>query len=81
MANFDAQNQANLQAIKANLLASLATETAYQQAHGPRPSYSLDGESYQWTEWREAILRKVDQLNHLIQLEGSPFVIQSRARP
>lgn len=71
----------NLQTIKSNLLASLAAETTYQAAHGPKPSYSLDGESYSWTEWREAVLRKITTLNALIQSEGGPFVITSRARP
>lgn len=75
-----ATNAQNLASIKASLLASLALETAYQETHGPKPDYSLDGESYQWTAWREAILRKVTELNKLIQLEDGPWVIRSRAR-
>lgn len=70
---------ANLKAIKSSLLASLAAETAYQETYGPRASYSLDGESYQWTEWREAICRKVAQLNLLIQ-QDEPFWVTSRGR-
>lgn len=68
-----------LQAIKASLLASLAAETAYQETHGPKPDYSLDGESYQWTAWREAVLRKVEVLNRLIQQER-PYIVNSRGR-
>lgn len=76
-----ATNLENLQAIKRDLLAALAAEAAYQAGSGgPQPSYSLDGESYQKTEWREAVLRKVDVLNRLIQAE-QPYVIRSRARP
>jgi hypothetical protein len=69
----------NLVAIKGNLLATLAAETAYQAAYGPKPTYSLDGESYSWTEWRSAVLDKVEQLGKLIQLE-QPFIITHRAR-
>ena len=70
----------HLEAIKASLLVSLASETAYQEANGPRPDYSLDGESYQWTAWREAVLRKVETLNRLIQQER-PFFLSSRGKP
>lgn len=74
-----ATDLANLQSIRSNLLASLASETTYQQVYGPRSTYSLDGESYQWTEWREAIVRKITQLNLLIQQE-QPFWVSSRGR-
>lgn len=67
----------NLTRIKANLALLLATETDYQVANGPKPSYSLDGESYQWTEWREAILRKMDALDKLIQNEDGAFEVRS----
>jgi len=75
-----ASNAANLAAIKASLLQQLADETAFCQANGPKPSYSLDGESYSWTEWREAVLRKVTSLNTLIQQEEGPWCLRSRAR-
>src|SRR4051812_40816971 len=60
---------ANLEAAKASLATQVALEAAYCEAHGPKPSYSLDGESYQWVEWREACLRKIEALNRLIQAE------------
>ena len=69
----------HLSNIKNSLLASLAAETAYQEAHGPKPSYSLDGESYSWAEWRTAVLAQVGELNLLIQQEA-PFCIVSRGR-
>ena len=68
-----------LETIKASLLASLASETAYQEANGPRPDYSLDGESYSWASWREAVLRKVETINRLIQQE-QPYFISSRGK-
>ena len=68
-----------LETIKASLLASLVSETAYQELNGPRPDYSLDGESYQWAAWREAVLRKVETINRLIQQE-QPYFLSSRGR-
>lgn len=71
----------NLKSIKSQLLQSLADETAFCQASGPKPDYSLDGESYTWTGWRTAVLEKIKALNVLIQNEAGPYVIRSRARP
>jgi hypothetical protein len=75
-----ATNAENLVAIKASLIAALAAEAAYQEGYGPQFSYSLDGESYQKTEWREAVLRKIKELNILIQQEDPVWVVRSRAR-
>ena len=69
----------NLETIKSSLLVSLAAEVAYCESHGPKPDYSLDGESYQWTAWREAVLRKIEVLNRLIQQER-PFFLSTRGR-
>lgn len=64
----------NLQTIKSGLLDLLAKETVYCQANGAKPSYSLDGESMSWTEWRTAIIDKIGELNKLIQNEQTPFM-------
>ncbi len=76
-----ATNVVNLQAIKAALLQSLADETAFQAANGPKPTYSLDGESYSWSEWRSMMLDKIKDLNILIQQEDPVWCIKSRGRP
>jgi hypothetical protein len=70
----------NLTTIKTNLVLLLVTETAYQVANGAKPQYSLDGESYDWPGWEEAILRKIDMLNKLIQSEDGAFEVRSYAR-
>lgn len=75
-----ATNKDNLKAIKASLLQTLADETAYMEAYGPKLDYSLDGESYQWTAFRTAILEQVKNINILIQQEDAPFQIRSRIR-
>ena len=71
-----ATNAENLATIKANLLTLLVTETAYQIANGAKPNYSLDGESYDWPGWEEAILRKVQLINDLLILEDGAFEIR-----
>jgi len=70
----------NLNTIKANFMALLATETAYQVANGPKPTYSLDGESYQWDSWRQAMLDKIETINKLIQMEDGAFEIRAFGR-
>ena len=72
--------KSNLKAIKASLAQSLADETAYQETYGPRPSYGLDGENYDWPGWRTAVLSQIETLNKLIQQEDAPFSIRSRVR-
>lgn len=68
-----------LTAIRDDLATTFALEVAYTAAHGPKPDYSLDGESYQWSAWEEAATRKLEALNKLIQ-QAKPFQISSRGR-
>lgn len=75
-----ATDLASLIATRSSLIAALAAEAAYQEGYGPQPSYTLDGESYQKTEWREAVVRKIELLDRLIQ-NRRPYIIRSRARP
>ncbi len=69
----------NLVAIRSNIIATLAAEQVYAATHGPKLTYSLDGESYSWTEWEEAAARKIALLNTLIQNE-QPYCIRSNVR-
>lgn len=63
----------NLQAARSALINTLAQEMAYQKANGPKPSYTLDGENYQWAEWLAAVQVAIDKFNILIQIEGGVF--------
>lgn len=48
----------------------------------PKVTYSLDGESYAWTEYQQFILTvALPQLNQLIQRETGPWQVVSRMRP
>lgn len=69
--------QDNLATIKANYVLLLAEESAYQRKNGPKPSYSLDGESMQWESWRQMMLDKIETINRLIQQEDGAFEIRS----
>ena len=63
----------NLQAIKSNWIVTLANEAAYQALHGAKPSYSVDGKSVSWDEYRSVMTEKIKALNELIQVEQGPF--------
>lgn len=74
-----ATTAAQIQAIYDNLMTTLALEQVYCATHGPKPTYSLDGESYQWSEWEEAALRKAEALRKQINA-AQPYIIRSRGR-
>ena len=69
----------NLKQAREDMITTLALEQAYCAAHGPKPDYSLDGESYQWSAWEEATIRKIEALNRVIQ-QLEPFWKCTRAR-
>lgn len=70
----------NLTTIRDNYAQALATESAYQITNGPKPSYSIDGESVNWDTWRDSMLAKIDTLEKLIQSASGPFTVRSRGR-
>lgn len=69
----------NYQSIRANLESVLLQETLYEAAHGPKLTYSLDGENYTWTEWKEAVLRQISALRQL-ENAANPYIVTSRGR-
>ena len=56
-----------LQTIKANTLAQMAQVSAEQ-----KPSYTEDGQTFQWTEYLEHLQRRVDWCNQQMAAE-EPF--------
>lgn len=62
-------------------------QTAYENYAGilrqvtatPKPSYSVDGKSYSWTEYQAFIITQMKELKCLIQQEDEPFIVRSRA--
>lgn len=46
----------------------------------PKPTYSLDGESYDWAGYQTMLIGQQRELMRAIQLAGGPFTVVSRAR-
>lgn len=44
----------------------------------PKPSYSVDGESYSWTEYFEALMRQLEAIDAALQRANGPFEIRSQ---
>lgn len=62
----DAQN---LQTMKSNLLAYLATESA-----NPKPSYSApNGQSVSWDSHRTSIMQQVKEIDQQLAAAGGPW--------
>lgn len=51
----------NLTTSRDNLAAALAAESA-----NPRETYSVDGRSYSWNEYRQSLVTQIDELNALV---------------
>ena len=64
----------NLTTARDNYASQLASISAK-----PKPNYSLDGQSVSWAEYQAFLMDKIEKLNELIQQEGGPFELQTRA--
>lgn len=69
-----------LKQIRQDLVDAVGVVTAGWAAAGCPVTYSVDGESYQWSEWLEAKTREIDALTASIQKIASPFIVRSRGR-
>lgn len=76
-----AADVAGLQAIRSNLIQTLANETAAQLTGGAKPTYTLDGEVYNWSEWREKMTALIDSYTSQIQRMSGPYTVISRLKP
>lgn len=70
----------NLKTIRSNYIATLATESSFQVANGPKPSYSIDGETVNWDTWRDSMTAKIDAITEMIVKLQAPTLIRSRGR-
>mgnify|MGYP000028093794 CR=1 FL=1 len=62
------------------LEAVIAAQTAAWQADGCPPTFSVDGESYDWNNWLAGKTAALKELNGLIQKRAGPFIVRSRGR-
>lgn len=68
----------DLEDIRDNLVSVIKTETAYQAANGPKPSYSASGRAVSWSEWLQIMLQEVRNLDAQIAAQGEPFELVQR---
>ena len=64
----------SLQAAYQSYAARLADAAA-----SPKPSYVLDGETYNWMEYQQFIIDKMLLLEEAIQRAGGPFELRTQA--
>lgn len=69
----------SLIASRDSVLAIIAAQTTAWVTAGCPPTFSVDGESYQWGEWLSQRLAEVEKLNTLIQ-QLRPYWSASRMR-
>ena len=62
----------NLVIIRDNVAARLAEITA-----SPKPSYSVEGQSFSWTEYQSMLFKQLESANTAIAAAEGPFEIMS----
>ena len=68
--------QANIDAAVTAINAGTYTGTLV-----PKPTYTLDGESYDWAGYLNTLTDAMAKINDLIQRESLPWRVRSYARP
>jgi len=70
----------DLKAAQASIAKTIADQTASWEAAGCPPSYSIDGESYEWNNWLADKLSAIDQITTTLRNVSSPYLVRSRGR-
>lgn len=65
--------------IRDSLLAIIEAQTAAWEEAGCPPTFSVDGESYDWNNWLTSKLDNLDKLDQKIA-KAQPFAVRSRYR-
>jgi len=73
--------QTSLTAIRDSLIATVAAQTAAWQAAGCPPTFSIDGQSYDWNNWLDGKTAAIEKYMQLIQKAAGPFIARSYGRP
>lgn len=64
----------------ASLTAIVKAQTAAWVAAGMPPTFSIDGESYDWAGWLKAMTDAIGEQTKLLVLLNPPFALTSVAR-
>lgn len=78
MAN--AATVASLKRSRDNVAAIIETQTDAWVAAGMPPTFSVDGESYSWSEWLAARTKEITDLTDAIVKVSGPWVVRHRGR-
>jgi hypothetical protein len=70
----------DLAEIRANLIAIVKAQTAAWVTAGCPPTFSVDGESYDWNNWLTGKLAAIKDLTEQVQGIGPRFIVRSRGR-
>jgi len=73
--------QTNLTAIRDSLIATVAAQTAAWEAAGCPPTFSIDGQSYDWNNWLAGKMDAIEKASQLAQKIAGPFIARSYGRP
>ncbi len=63
-----------------NLALLIEMQTAKWVASGCPPTYSIEGESYDWNNWLTSKMDNLNAMNQTIQQMQGPFIIRSKGR-
>jgi hypothetical protein len=76
----NAATVATLRTARDNITQIILAQTNVWLANGCPPTFSLDGESYQWNEWLKARNEEIKGLTESIQALSTPWIVRSTGR-
>lgn len=70
----------DLRTARDNVAAVIEAKTAEWVAGGCPPTFSVDGESYDWNGWLSARTAELKSLTESIRLLGGSYIVRTRGR-
>ena len=70
----------DLRTARDNVAAVIEAKTAEWVASGCPPTFSVDGESYDWNGWLQARTAELKSLTESIRLLGGSYIVRTRGR-
>ena len=71
---------ADLKVARSSVVAIVKAQTALWAVAGCPPTFSVDGESYQWNEWLKSRVDELKGLTEAIAALSSPWIVRSTGR-
>lgn len=63
------------------IAAAIKTEAEYVQTNGPKPQYSVEGQSFDWPGWLRTMIEQIEKLNALLAKMQAPSIGITQYRP